>query len=140
MSSFNANPSITDLKKFGLLFAVMLCFLFGLLIPVIRHGIYELSLWPLWPWFAAGLISLCAFLHPASLKLLYQLWMKFAEVAQWVNTRIIMLIMFYLLILPIGLLLKLFGKDSMQRRFEEDTQSYRVPSESCKKDHMEKPY
>jgi hypothetical protein len=140
MSPLNTNPSNVDLKKFGLLFAAILSFLFGLIFPWIRHGVSDPSLWPLWPWLVSVVMTICAFLHPASLKLIYKLWMKFAVVAQWVNTRIIMLLLFYLLILPIGLLLKVFGKDAMQRRFEEGVQSYRVPSEQASKDHMEKPY
>ena len=139
MSETNTAPGLAELKKFGISFAGVLVALFGVVIPLIRHGV-ALASWPLWPWFVAAVIGICALLHPAVLKLLYTPWMKFAGLAQWVNTRIIMLLLFYGVILPIGLVLRLFGKDSMRRRFEATTNSYRVPAETSDKDHMEKPY
>ena len=133
------NPGKKELRKFGITFALVLAVLFGVLLPLIRHGT-ELESWALWPWFASSAIAACALFHPASLKLLYTPWMKFAEVAQWVNTRIIMFLMFYLLILPIGLALRLLGKDSMKRKFDKGVESYRVKQEPIDKNHMEKPY
>jgi hypothetical protein len=127
-----------DLRKFGLLFALVLAMLFGVLVPMLRHGA-ELSAWPAWPWIAAAAIAAWALAHPRSLTLLHTPWMKFAAVAQWVNTRLIMLLLFYLLVLPIGLLLRLFGKDPMQRKFEA-AGSYRVPSETRDPDHVERPF
>jgi hypothetical protein len=48
--------------------------------------------------------------------------------------------MFYLLIFPIGLLLKLFGKDSMSRKLEKGADSYRQVTKLRAKDHLEKPF
>jgi len=127
-----------ELRTFGLLFALMLAALFGALLPLVRHGT-DISAWPAWPWAAAAAIAAWALVHPRSLRLLHAPWMRFAAVAQWVNTRLIMLLLFYLVILPIGLLLRLFGKDPMRRRFEA-TDSYRVESEAREPDHMEHPF
>ncbi len=140
MTDLNSKPIRSELRKFGLLFAFMLAALFGTLIPWLRFGFSELGLWPVWPWLISTIVALWALLHPASLKLLHTPWMKFATVAQWVNTRIIMLFLFYLVIFPIGLVLKLFGKDSMRRRFDKSSDSYRINSESVDKDHVERPY
>jgi len=129
-----------ELRQFGMTFAVILAVLFGLLIPWFRFGFSNLQAWPTWPWIAAVLIFTWAVVHPASVRFLYAPWMKFATVAQWVNTRLIMLLLFYLVMLPIGLLLRLFGKDSMQRRFDPDADSYRVESDQRPAEHMEKPF
>ena len=129
-----------ELRQFGLMFALILAVLFGLLIPLIRYGVSQWSAWPLWPWITSLIIVAWSLLHAASLRLLYRPWMKFAAVAQWVNTRIIMLLLFYLVMLPIGLLLRLFGKDSMQRHFDPDADSYRVISEKRPPSHLEKPF
>jgi hypothetical protein len=128
-----------DLRKFGLMFAIVLAVLFGALIPLIRHG-FEITLWPMWPWAVALVMVSWSLIHPGSLGLVHSPWMKFASIAQWVNTRIIMLLLFYLLILPIGLLLRLFGKDSMHRRFDRGADSYRVKAETQDNKHMENPY
>lgn len=129
-----------ELRQFGLMFALVLALLFGLLIPWFRFGFAAVSSWPLWPYFASAAIATWALIHPSSVRYLYAPWMKFAAIAQWVNTRLIMLLLFYLVMLPIGLLLRLFGKDSMHRRFEADTDSYRIESEKPAPDHMEKPF
>ena len=81
-----------------------------------------------------------ALVHPRSLFLLHRPWMKFADVAGWVNTRVIMLVLFYFLIMPIGFLMRLFGHDPMSRKFNMALDSYRVKSKPQDRDHMETPY
>ena len=134
------------LSQFGLKFGTVFSLVFGLLIPLIRHGralgmpFSETGMWTAWPWITGLVIIAFALLYPAALRYLEKAWMKFAHVAQWVNTRIIMLLLFYVIILPIGLLLRLFGKDSMQRHFDKKADSYRVKHEAQDKSHMEKPF
>ena len=130
---------INGLRKFGLMFALVLAVLFGLLIPLIRYGI-DLPAWPQWPWVIALVMVSWSLIHPGSLGVVHTPWMKFATVAQWVNTRIIMFIIFYLVIFPIGLLLRLFGKDAMHRRFDHKLDTYRVKPDEQDNSHMEKPY
>lgn len=146
MNSSSSNPSRSELRQFGLMFGSVFSLVFGLLIPLIRHGralgmpFSETGQWSAWPWITGLVIIACALLYPAALHYLEKAWMKFAHVAQWVNTRIIMLILFYVIILPIGLVLRLFGKDSMHRKFNSKTNSYRVEHEAQDKSHMEKPF
>lgn len=145
MSEVTNIPDKAGLRQFGLAFAAVLIILFGLLIPLLRFGISGLPLVAdsqnyAWPWWLAAVIALLALLLPASLVWLYRPWMKFARIAQWVNTRIILLLLYYFMILPIGLLRRLLRKDSMQRKFDRQLKSYR--NELGKADHndMEKPY
>jgi hypothetical protein len=140
-----SRPDTPELRRFGLMFSAVLAVLFGVLIPLLRHGSalglpFVSGHWPAWPWLAAALVAAWALAHPASLHLLHRPWMRFAHIAQWVNTRIIMLLLFYVIILPIGLLLRLFGKDPMRRRMESAAQSYRIRAELRDRDHVEKPY
>jgi hypothetical protein len=133
------------LRTFGLMFAAVLAALFGLLIPLIRFGMAGLPLLegsrnPAWPWWAAAVIAAIALVLPASLKWLYKPWMKFADVAQWVNSRLILLLLFYVIILPIGLLRRLLGKDSMQRKFDSKAGSYRTLLGEADHNDMEKPF
>ena len=53
---------------------------------------------------------------------------------------IILGILFYVIVLPVGLLMRLFGKDPMARKFDSHTDTYRVKSTDQAKNHMEKPY
>jgi hypothetical protein len=138
-------PDKSGLRSFGLMFAVVLAVLFGLLIPLLRFGWSGLPLLkgnhnPAWPWWAAAVIAVLALVIPASLVWLYKPWMKFADLAQWVNSRIILWLLYYLIILPIGLLRHLLGKDSMQRKFDPKLETYRTELGAADHNDMEKPY
>lgn len=52
------------------------------------------------------------------LKFLYEAWMKFAHALGWVNTRIILSIVYFLIFTPLALIFRLIGKDPLERRFE----------------------
>ena len=53
------------------------------------------------------------------LKLLYRGWMKLAHVLGWVNTRIILSLVYFLIVTPLALIFKVIGKDPMCRKFDE---------------------
>jgi len=58
----------------------------------------------------------------------------------WINTRIILGILFFVLFSPIGITMKLFGKDPMARKFDKKKESYRIPCSPKNIALMEKPY
>jgi hypothetical protein len=128
--------SAQELRKFGLIFGGLVIGLFGLLIPYLADSLFQ----KLWPWYLGGAVVGLALIWPPILKPLYLAWMKFGDVAGWINTRIILLILFYLVVFPVGLLMKVFGSDPMRRKIEPEARSYRVDSLATAKNNMEKPY
>ena len=66
--------------------------------------------------------------------------MKFGNVMNWINTRIILGILFYGMFLPIGVVMRLFGKDPMHRKLDRELPSYRVTSDNDDKSNVERPY
>ena len=124
-----------ELRKFGLLFATILIVLFAVLLPWLKHKPI-----PLWPFYIGVPIMLLAAVIPAWLRPLYMAWMKFGAVAGFINTRIIMCILFFGILTPLGWLLRALGKDLLAQKLLRDQQSYRVPSAPYSKEHMEKPY
>ncbi len=50
------------------------------------------------------------------LKLIYRGWMKFALVLGWVNTRIILSLVYFIVMTPLAFIFKLVGKDPMCRK------------------------
>lgn len=52
------------------------------------------------------------------LKVMYKAWMKFAHALGWVNTRIILSLVYFLIFTPIAVLFKVIGKELLDRRFE----------------------
>ena len=137
-------PEISELRSFGLLFGVFFILVLGIVIPMLRQEFSALfsglGLWPRWPWAVGGSVMVWAVIHPASLHLLQRPWMVFADVAGWLNTRIIMFLLFYFLILPIGFIMRLFGYDPMQRKIDKQLESYRNVREAQDRDHMRHPY
>ena len=64
---------------------------------------------------------------PNSLRKVEELWMAFAERLSVVMTFVIMTLTFFFMITPIGLLMKLLGKDLLQIKLEPDRKSYWEP-------------
>lgn len=52
------------------------------------------------------------------LKLLYKVWMKFAHALGWVNTRVILTVIYLLVFTPVALLFRIIGNDPMERKIE----------------------
>ena len=90
------------------------------------------------PWavvLGAALLVL-GLLLPQSLSAVHRVWMKIGHVLGWINTRIILSIVFYGLFAPIGFFMRLRGRDPMRRRYDSSAESYRVPSAARPGTHM----
>ena len=132
----NTDISAPELRQFGLLFGAILVLIFGLLLPFFIGYRF-----PLWPWVAAVLFTVLALLAPTALTPFYRGWMRFGLIAGFINTRIIMLVLYYALFVPTGLVMKLFGRDALARATGgKNTDSYRVASAVRPNDHFERPY
>jgi hypothetical protein len=127
-------PEKSDLRKFGFIFGAGLVLIFGLFFPWLLE-----RPWPAWPFIAAGVLASLALVFPTGLKPLHIAWMKFGHVAGWINTRIILGLVFFTVFLPFGLIMRLFN-DPMRRKLDDASTSYRVPSHSSPRDQMERPF
>lgn len=123
------------LRRFGLVTAGFIAALFGFLFPwLVGAGV------PLWPWLIGGTLAGWALIAPASLRPVYHYWMRLALGLSRITTPVILGVVFFLVILPVGLLMRLMGHDPLARRFDATTTSYRVPSHKAPPEQMEKPY
>jgi predicted membrane protein len=124
-----------ELREFGLLFSVLLILLLGLLIPwITKHS------FPQWPWIVAAIVTTLALVAPKSLQPFYTLWMKVGLVLGWIQTRIILGFVFYVVLLPTGLIAKCFRDDPLQRKLEPQSKSYRSDSIHRSTLSMERPF
>ncbi len=111
------DASHREVRKFGLLFSLI----FALIGGYVYYVSGEIS-----SWLAGGsllFLALGLFFYPL-LKPVYVWWMKFAMVLAWINTRIILGIAFYLIVTPMGLVMRLFGKDLLDQRIDRSAQTY----------------
>lgn len=84
-----------------------------------------------WVWAAAGALVFAAggaALYPL-MKPVYTVWMLFAFVLGWVNTRLLLGIFFYLVMTPLGLFLRLRGKDLLDEKIDRKAASYWIKRE-----------
>ena len=70
-----------------------------------------------------------SFLFPALLSPLNKLWLKFGALLHSITSPIILGVMFYLVIMPIGLLMRLAGKDFLRLKFDPASPSYWIKRE-----------
>lgn len=66
---------------------------------------------------------------PALLRPVYRLWMMLAVVLGFVMTRVILTIVFYAIVTPIGLLMCALGRDPLAKRPDPAMDSYWIPVE-----------
>jgi len=52
---------------------------------------------------------------------LWKTWLKIGEILGWIWTRILLTFIYFLVIGPISLLMKLFNKDPLKFKFSKDT-------------------
>ena len=126
----NHAASVKELRSFGLLVGGVFTVI-GLW-PMVFRG-EELRLW------AAGLgggLIVAGALVPAVLAPVHKGWMWIGHVLGWINTRILLGIVFYGLVTPIGIVFRLMGKDTMRQAFSEGSQSYRVVRQPRHRSHM----
>jgi hypothetical protein len=58
----------------------------------------------------AAVLSLLSAVAPAALRPVYRVWMRIGEALGWLNTRILLTLVFFLVVTPIGLVMRLFGR------------------------------
>jgi hypothetical protein len=73
---------------------------------------------------------------PAVLRKPYDLWMGLAHVLGWINTKIILSIMFYTVFTPAAFIMRLIGRDPMTRDFDANASTYRVLRQPRDASHM----
>ena len=110
-------------RSFGVVFAIV----FGIIAmwPLLNDGAIRL-----WSAAIAVVFAMLALVWPQSLGFLNRLWFKFGLLLGRVVSPVIMAIMFFLIFTPIGLLLRLMGKDLLRLRMDSEEQSYWVKREA----------
>lgn len=91
-----------------------------------------IALWPLingmpprwWAIVVSAVFLLAAFIAKPLLKPLNVLWFKFGLLLYKIVNPIVMGLLYYLTIVPMGLIMKAFGKDPLNRRFNPEAKTY----------------
>lgn len=137
MSTPHAIPELDrkGLREFGLVTGAIIAVIFGLFFPWLLERPS-----PRWPWIIAGVLAAMGLVVPMALRPVYKWWMKFGLLMSKVTTPIIMGAVFYIVLTPMGLVMRLAGKDPMERKREPQASSYRVASTATPPKRVEKPF
>jgi hypothetical protein len=99
---------------------------------------YQDARW--WAVALAVLLIVPALVFPRSLSWIYRRWMALGHVLGWVNTRIILGLIFYGVVTPIGFVRRLLGKDPMGKEIRCDMNSYRIIRQPRPASHLKRQY
>jgi hypothetical protein len=124
-----------DLRNFGMLLGGAIAALFGLLVPWLRHGRT-----PVWPWVVASSLAAAAMLLPRLLRYPYFVWTAIGEALGWINSQIILNLIFVLIFTPAAFVARRAKWDPMKQGFAPGQASYRIPVAPSRATDMEKPY
>ena len=119
-----------ELRQFGLLVGAIFT-LIGLW-PLVFRG-EPLRLWAIG---LGGLLIACGGVFPQLLAPIHTGWMWVGHLLGWINTSILLGIVFYVLVTPLGLVFRLMGKDTMGQAFAESSTTYRVVRSPRPHSHM----
>jgi hypothetical protein len=106
-----------DLRKFGLTVGIVLVLIAAVLFYFEKSSSVYFAV-------IGAVLILTAVIYPKILKLLNKIWMGLAIILGFVMSRVIIAILFYLVLTPIGLLAKLFGKKFMDLKYNKSAESY----------------
>ena len=128
-------PDRKVLREFGFVMAGAFAGIFGLLLPFLfDHA------WPLWPWVVASVFLLMGVFLPQGLRHVYGLWMRFGLLIGRITTPLLLGVLFYVLITPVGLIRRLFGGDSVRKPRDAERDTYRIKSRQPDNKNMERPF
>ena len=129
--------SSKGLRQFGLILGAILMLLLGVLLPWMQKW----SSCPNLQWIGAGLVVLAwALIAPDSMRGLYIGWMRVVMVIGNAVNVIILAIVFFIIITPMSVVMRMMGKDPMRRALNTSVVSYRVISKVAARNHVERPF
>lgn len=109
-----------ELRRFGVVMAVAFAVLSGIFL-------WHEKVWATWLFWPSGGFLVLGLVAPRALGPVEMVWMAFAEVLGRIVTTLILTITFFLVITPLGFLVRLMSRDSFGRHPDRNATTYWVP-------------
>jgi Saxitoxin biosynthesis operon protein SxtJ len=114
----------TDLAWFGLIFAA----LFGLLgLLTLWRSSWHLRTTPIVLWCIGAIGSLLYYAIRPIQRPFYDGFLTIVYPIGWLVSHLMMILIYHVVLTPIGLIMRLLGRDPMNRAFDRAASSYWVP-------------
>ena len=115
-----------ELRDFGLLIGFGFPFFIGLLLPAITgHGFRA------WTILIGGAALIIGITSPHLLHYPYKIWMAIGNALGWINSKIILGLVFIFVLLPIAFIMRLVGYDPLRTRKKGEL-TFRENRKDCK--------
>ena len=75
---------------------------------------------------AGALLVLAGLAIPPAARAFHNGWMKLAEILGWVNSRVLLSLLFYGVLTPVKLLMRLVGRDPLRRRAKRSGEQSKI--------------
>lgn len=125
----------SELVRTAALLGCAMILFFGLLMPLIRKHPF-----PLWPWVVGMLLPVAAAVSPSVVRPVLGWLLYAAEKIGRLNGMVLLAAVYFLVISPVGLVMRILGYDPLNRKFLPSAESYRVVSPGESGGRMERPY
>ncbi len=121
----------TELRKFGVEIGAFLIFSYFLVLVLFKVSKINII-------YAALILISLGLLLPIALKPFYKIWMPFAimlgTIVGSILSPIILTFLFYIVLTPLGLIARVFGKDILDQKIDKERPSYWHEINTAKKD------
>jgi hypothetical protein len=104
-------------KSFGIVFSIV--FSIVALYPLANSE--DIRLWAI---IASAIFLFLAYVAPNTLSLPNKLWFKFGILLGSIVAPIVMALVYFLTVLPTGLIMRLLGKDLLKQKLDKNAKSY----------------
>lgn len=131
-----ATDKLNEQKKFALMMSWAIPLFFYILLP----WIFSLSR-QLWPFYISAVFLFLYVFLPQFIQYPYHIWMFISRILGWLNTRIILGLTFFGIILPMGIFLKIFKKLNYSSAIDKNRESYYIAiNKKITKEDLEHPF
>ena len=113
----NIKNEKSDFRKFGITIGLFLIVIAGFLFWRGKESFEAILV-------TGSALILLGLVIPVVLKPIYWIWMILAVILGWIMTRVILSLLFYVVITPIGIFSRLFGSKFLDLKWDKSKDSY----------------
>jgi hypothetical protein len=122
---FNLTPSRKELRWFAALWWPAMCAAAG----TMAYRKFPSPVAATWIWIVGGVLAAVGFISPRFIRPVYTVLMRLTFPIGWCVSHVVLAVMYFLILTPIGFLLRLFH-DPMERKFATQMTSYWSPRQA----------
>ena len=82
-----------------------------------------------WALISAGVCGALAVMYPRALAILNRIWTRFGLLLHSVTSPVALFLIYALAVIPVGLVMRVLGKDPLLRSYDSAAKSYWIPRE-----------